>query len=308
MKRAAVIAVALAVLLCGCATVPQTSALLRQAEAGTAAPLRIAGVPFFPQDPYQCGPAALATVLRYTGVDVVPDALVPLVYVPARKGSFQPELMAAARSFDRLVYTLQPALADVLTEVKAGHPVLVLQNLGLAWYPRWHFAVVKGYDLTAGNIMLNSGDREDYVVSLAVFERTWARGSHWALVIPPPGEVPATATLPDYFTAALTLEETAGAAAALQAYSAGLQRWPAASELLMARGNLHYALGDKDAASRDFLHVTTLQPDYAPAHNNLAQVYLELGQREAALQHARRAVELGGEFSATYRATLQQLQ
>src|SRR2546422_3737218 len=35
-------------------------------------------------------------------------------------------------------------LSDLLAEVAAGHPVLVFQNLGLHWIPRWHFAVAVG--------------------------------------------------------------------------------------------------------------------------------------------------------------------
>ncbi|MET0987939.1 MAG: hypothetical protein ABW034_21275, partial [Steroidobacteraceae bacterium] len=59
-------------------------------------------VPFFPQAEYQCGPAALATVLEAAGVATTPDALVPIVYLPARKGTLQTELVAATRRFDRI--------------------------------------------------------------------------------------------------------------------------------------------------------------------------------------------------------------
>ena len=33
------------------------------------------GAPFYPQTEYHCGPAALATVLRFRGADVTPEAL-----------------------------------------------------------------------------------------------------------------------------------------------------------------------------------------------------------------------------------------
>ncbi len=66
----------------------------------------------------------------------------PLVYVPARKGSFQIEMVAVTRSAGRLACQISPSLDTLLLENNAGHPVLVLQNLGMSWYQKWHFAVV----------------------------------------------------------------------------------------------------------------------------------------------------------------------
>ena len=91
------------VLLGGCAQlVPQTVALRTGWPAGVPQSVELAGVPFFPQDDYQCGPAALATVLAHSGVRVTPEALVPQVYLPARHGSLQVEMLAAARRHDRV--------------------------------------------------------------------------------------------------------------------------------------------------------------------------------------------------------------
>ena len=42
--------------------------------------LELRDTPFFPQEEYQCGPAALATVLAASGVAVSPDDLTGKVY------------------------------------------------------------------------------------------------------------------------------------------------------------------------------------------------------------------------------------
>ena len=117
----------------------------------------IARVPFFPQQQYQCGPAALAMAISATGAEVTPEELVPQVYLPQRKGSLQAEMLAATRRNGLLAYRLTPELSDLLTEVAAETPVIVLQNLGLSWYPVWHYAVVVGYDLDQQQIILRSG-------------------------------------------------------------------------------------------------------------------------------------------------------
>ena len=87
--------------------------------------------PFFPQEEYQCGPAALATALVSAGAQTTPEALVPQVYVPERKGSFQVEMLAAARRHGMVSYALAPKFEDLLREIAAGTPVIVLQNLGI---------------------------------------------------------------------------------------------------------------------------------------------------------------------------------
>lgn len=297
----------LAVLLGACATPPQTASL-RQTQGLPEPVALIADLPFFPQDDYQCGPAALATMLQHAGIERSPEALVPLVYVPGRKGSFQIELTATARQAGLLAYTLDPTLETVLHEVQAGHPVLVLQNLGLSWLPRWHFAVIKGYDLTRGELVLNSGRTEHYRLSLATFERTWARAGHWAQVMLPPTQLPRTAAPQTLFSALAALQAVGRNEAAAEGFEAALQRWPDNGQLLLGAGNLFHSMGQQSRALQAFRLATRVEPASAPAHNNLAQLLLDSGQPAAALPHAERAVALGGEFASIYRATLEDVQ
>lgn len=301
-------ALGLLLLLGACASAPQSASILSTPPLELPAQLRLADIPFFPQEEYQCGPAALATVLVANNVETTAEELIPLVYVPGRQGSFQVELVAAARRFHRLAYVLEPRLEDLLREVEAGHPVLVMQNLGVNWYPQWHFAVAKGFDLQRGEILLNSDVREDYSVSMRTFERTWARADHWAVVVTTPGDLPATANAADYFPAVVALENTSSADVAAPAYEAGLVRWPGDRNLLMAYGNLLYGSGDIAAAAKQFRTAALEHPDFAPAHNNLANTLHELGENEQALIHAQQAIALGGEFQQAYEATLETIR
>jgi len=298
----------MALLLGACISAPQSAAMRQQVPPGLHAPVLLAGVPFFPQADFQCGPAALATILANSHVAVTPEQLVPLVYVPGRKGSFQIEMQAAARSHGRLAYRLQPELAALFNEVRSGNPVLVLQNLGLAWYPRWHFAVVKGFDTGRGKILLNSGTRENYEMTIATFERTWARAQYWGMLALVPGELPATAEPAAYFSALAALEETQPGALPDAAYLKGLQEWPQDRNLLMGYGNRLYQQGNTAAAADQYRKVKALDPAYAPAWNNLAQIYFEQGDSRQALVHVREAIALGGPLAATYRATLSKIE
>ncbi len=284
----------LSFLLIACADTPQSDRLLQRAETGPRAPVELSWVPFFPQEQYLCGPAALATLLQASGVNVLPEALVADVYVPGRHGSFTVEMQAAARRHGRLAYRLPQTLDAVLEQIDDGRPVLVFQNLGLNWYQQWHYAVAVGYDLGRGRLLLRSGRIARYAVRLRVFERTWARARHWALVVLTPGELPAGADEAAYFQAVTDFERGAAPDAVETAYRAGLERWPDSRWLGFGLSNLRYRQGDRQGARDLLLQLTQAHPDFAAAHNNLAQVLAETGEYERALWHARRAVALGG--------------
>lgn len=264
----------------------------------------IAAVPFHPQQQYQCGPAALAMALNFSGVAVLPDELVPRVYVPAREGSFQVEMLAASRAYQRLSLPIQPDLESLLTWVAAGHPVLVLQNLGLSWYEKWHYAVVIGYDLESGKITLHSGETDFYTVSLKVFERTWRRGEYWGMVTLKPGQLPVAQDAATYFQALAAFERAAGAQQTEKAWLAGVDRWPDSLPLLMGYGNFLYNRQYYPAAADQYRRVTQLNPDYAPAFNNLAAALVKTGARELAITAATRAVEIDPDNAARYEQTL----
>ncbi|HET9024208.1 MAG TPA: PA2778 family cysteine peptidase, partial [Burkholderiaceae bacterium] len=202
-----------------------TAALPAQSATMHAQRAELTQVPFFPQQEYQCGPAALAMALAADGAAVTADALVPQVYLPAREGSLQAEMLATARRHGRLAVVLPPRLDAVLAEVSAGRPVVVLQNLSLPIAPRWHYAVVVGFDLAQGNLVLRSGSTFRQVLPLAVFERTWARSGHWAMVAGAPGALPASPDDASLLAASAALERVDPRAAA-SAYVALAARDP----------------------------------------------------------------------------------
>lgn len=254
--------------------------------------VELTNTPFFPQSDYQCGPAALATVLVASGVPTTPEALVPKVYLPGRKGSLQLELVAAARQFDRLAYVLEPDFAHLVAEVAAGRPVLVLQNLGVASYPIWHFAVVVGYDREAERLVLRSGRKERLTMSVRRFLGTWVRAERWALVLLEPGQSPVRPEPVRYLTASAALEETGRLDAAAAAYTKGRELWPASPLPVLGLANIALARGNAGAAVQGYDEALLKDPANVVARNNLAEALGELGCVAAARQEAHRALAL----------------
>jgi predicted double-glycine peptidase len=288
-----------AALIAGCAT-PQVAQMQSVWPADVPARAYIDNVPFVPQEDYQCGPAALSMVAQTAGVQQNIEKWVEQVYLPARQGALQSEMLVASRRNGLPAYQLQPQLDALLREVAAGNPVLVLQNLSFSFAPVWHYAVVIGFDSVANTITLHSGRTERLHMSLYTFERTWARGNFWAMVALSPQRVPATAVADTYVASVVALERTRPDAAQT-AYTSALQAWPQHRLALLGAGNTAYTLGQLNVAANAYRRATQVHPDYADAWNNLAQVLLEQRQHVQALEAAQHAVTLGGARVDRYR-------
>jgi tetratricopeptide (TPR) repeat protein len=294
-------------MLVACATPPQTRELLADTSPDLPPAVELTATPFYPQQQYQCGPAALATVLGAHAVSVTPDELVDAVYVPALQGSLPEEITATARRYRMLAYPLPASLEALLNEVAHGNPVLVMQNLGTRWFQNWHFAVVIGFDLDRREIILRSGTTRRWRTTLATFERTWSRSGYWALVILPAGAIPASARLTPYLQAARDLEASGQPAAALAAWQAATQHWPDEPHAWMTYGNSLYATGEIVAAENAFRQVNKLSPDNPRGWNNLAYALLQTGCPQQAQRAAACAVRLG-EDDSNYRDTLAEIK
>ncbi len=262
----------------------------------------IADVPFHPQTEKACGPASLAMVLTWSGTKVGPDAVSIQVYTPGREGSLASDMLGGARRNNRLAVPVRH-LAALLEELAAGHPVLVMQNLGLDIHPVWHFAVAIGYDLPARQLVLHSGTESNLRMSLDTFEHSWERAGRWATVVLSPDTLPATAGPLAVAEAAAALERIGRFDAAAQAYQAVLARWPDDLPAALGLGNARYAAGDRQAAAEAFRTAADTHPQAAAAWNNLAHVLLELGRRPEARAAAERAAALAP-ADATILATL----
>ncbi len=255
-------------LLSGCQSFPPPES----AQADTEQELV---VPFVPQEKYQCGPAALAMMLQWAGKPVTVDSLVDEVWLPEREGSLGIELRAAARSRGLMAYPVENSQA-LFTELQAGRPVLVLQNLALRRWPQWHFAVVTGYRDQGNTMVLHSGPDAGKTTHWNRFIRTWARADQWGFTLVEPGQLPASAEPDTLFRAISALPD--GDAF----WPAAVAAFPDSGKLWFGHGNSLWKRGQQHKALDAFRTATEKAPDFAAAWNNRAYAEQALGNKKSA--------------------------
>lgn len=297
-----VTALLLTLLTTACVTGPGQHELI-----GAASIAELDAVPFFPQDDYQCGPAALATVLMHDGVAVTADELVASIYIPDRLGSLQAELLAATRSHGRVPYRLDGSALALLEELRSGRPVLLLQNLGFERWPVWHYAVLVGFDAEADTVLLRSGDVRRHEVALGTFLASWKLAGNWAMVAVPASEPPVTADALSWLRAVAPFESTGNLTTASAGYAAGAQRWPDDPLVWTAWGNARYLQRDFTGAGQAYGKALALAPEHWPARNNLVQVLLEQGCPGLAGPWVEAAGDPPLAFADTWKRTLEDL-
>jgi hypothetical protein len=305
---------ALAFVICGLALMLSacTASGVREVKQNSQLPrqVELTETPFYPQELYQCGPAALATALNTIDIKISPEQLTPEVYIPSRQGSLQIEMLAAARRHGALAIQIPPNLQALLGEIAAGNVVVVMQNLGLSWAPSWHYAVVVGYDLDKELMWLRSGTFERFEMTLSTFQRTWARSQQWAFVTLKPGDLPVSAQPEQVIRALIAFEKTAPALQAQAGYESAVRRWPDNLVLVMGLGNSAYAAKDLATSAKAFRQAIDAHPHSAAAHNNLAHVLLAQGDPSKAQAYAEEAMRLAADdekLQAQIRQTLNEI-
>ena len=255
--------------LVGCVTpAKQTEALLKERQNLPSVAL-VEHVPFVNQTAGYCGPATLTMALQWAGKPAEQKDIAKQVYTPGAQGSLQTDLISASRRQGMMAIPIQ-GLSPLLTEISAGHPVIVFENLALPWFPQWHYAIVFGYDLNQQTVTMHSGPEQNKHWDMSKFERSWMLGDYWGLVVLPPGQLSATGSELSHVTAAAALEQIGKTEEARISYLSILKKWPHSLAALIGLGNISFAKGDYAASVEYLRQATKAHPESAEAKHNQA--------------------------------------
>lgn len=258
---------ALALLTSACASSTiQTDQLFRERPA---LPERsvISDVPFIEQSAGHCGPATLTMLLQKLGKKTDVNEIAPQVYTPGMKGSFQADMISAGRRQGFLAIPIT-GMNSLLTEIHAGNPVIVFENLAFSWLPQWHYALVYGYDLSKPEVYLHSGPEKDKIWDMRKLERSWKLADYWGLILIPPGQLSASANELAHVTAAAALEDLKMVKEAERSYQAILKKWPQSLGALIGLGNIEARKRNYEASLVYFQQAKDLHPQSEAAQKN----------------------------------------
>ncbi len=230
---------------------------------------KIETVAFINQSVGHCGPATLTMAMQWAGVNVAIEDIATQVYTPGFKGSLQSDMISAARRNGLLAIPINN-LEALLTEVAAGHPVIIFENLALSWLPQWHYALVLGYDLQKQTVTMHSGPTPYFTWDMSTFERSWMLGDYWGLVVLPAGTLAASAGELAHVTAAVGLENIKKNIEAENSYRKILQKWPDSLVGLIGLANLVYQNGARSEAIHLLQQAIRHHPNSVAAKHNLA--------------------------------------
>lgn len=259
-----------ALLIASCATpARQTELLLGNPPSHLPLSHEIPDVAFVDQSSGYCGPATLTMAMQFAKQSVTVDEVATLVYTPGMKGSLQTDLISASRRQGLMAVQIN-SLQALLSEIAAGHPVIIFENLALSWAPNWHYAFVFGYDLNSKEMIMHSGHDAFYRWDMKKFERSWMLGDYWGLVVMPAGDIAISAGEIANLTSAVGLEQTKKTVEAEKSYRAILKKWPSSLVALIGLANITHSDGRRNEAISLLRLALKHHPDSKAAQNNLA--------------------------------------
>lgn len=289
-----ILILALAVFISGCAssTKQVDSFLAEQTSLPDA--VEISNVPFINQEVGHCGPATLTMAMMAVGKEVELATITSQVYTPNMKGTLQTDMMSATRRQGMLAIPIEN-LNSLLTEVAAGNPVIIFENLAFAWMPQWHYALVYGYDLKREVVIMHSGSEQSKHWDLRKFERSWKLGDYWGIVVLPPNQLSVTGSELSHLTAAAALEKLELKEEAFTAYNKILSRWTESLGALIGLGNYYFAKSNYKESAKKLSLAVRHHPLSAIAWHNLAIAQKLSKQSKLAKASALKAIELATE-------------
>ncbi len=138
-------------------------------------------VPFYPQNEYQCGPATLASVMNYHGIDITPEQIVKDIFSKTARGTLTFDMVNFVKNRGLKVDYYSSSLDDLKANINTGNPLIVLVDYGFLSYQQNHFMVVIGYN--DYGVIVNSDSFQGQFITNENFVKVWKKTNFWTLLI-----------------------------------------------------------------------------------------------------------------------------
>ncbi|MGE5445935.1 MAG: C39 family peptidase [Ignavibacteriales bacterium] len=143
----------------------------------------IKNVPFVKQKGFFCGPAAMASVMRFYGRNISQEEIAKVVYTPKLKGALISDMENYAREMGYKAETKNGDLNMLMSLIDEGTPAITLVDVGKWIISRPHYYVVYGYDKSRNVFFLHTGSARDQEISFSRLEKEWEKMDRLVLII-----------------------------------------------------------------------------------------------------------------------------
>lgn len=146
---------------------------------------KIAGVPRIKQLTNYCGPATLAAVMQYYGIETSQEVVGKAVYNALSGATSGADMLYYARQQGMAAYSWNTNIDDLKLKLSAGMPVIALQQNSRE-DTSGHFRVITGYNDKLDKFYVMD-PYYDNIKELTYKEadRLWRRMGFWALIVMP---------------------------------------------------------------------------------------------------------------------------
>jgi ABC-type bacteriocin/lantibiotic exporter with double-glycine peptidase domain len=158
-----------------------TSCITAKEIPGSSHTRKIANIPFYSQESYQCGPASLAGVLNYWGIRITPDQVARNIFSASARGTLTIDMVLFAQQKGLSAEQYRGSIENLKQNIDSGYPVVVLVDYGGVLYQMNHFMVVIGYN--EYGILANSGKDNEKFIPEDDFMKSWKKTNYWTLLI-----------------------------------------------------------------------------------------------------------------------------
>lgn len=172
---------------------------------------------FYRGQDYQSGPQVLASLLSQRGIVITPGLLEKPLRLPGAEAQLQQNMQNLAREYGMVVYPLDSQLSALLTQVAAGHPVMVRFTEGSSFWSEPRYAILTGYDRQKQTVLLRAGMNRRELMGFDGFEAAFKAAGGWAVLIQKPEQIPANVDQQRWLNAASDLARAGQESAAARA-------------------------------------------------------------------------------------------
>lgn len=247
------------------------------------------------QKAYQCGPAALESIFRYWERPADASKIGRGLLGRGERGILNFALAQYAKTAGFWVEIREGNLDQIRGWVREGIPPIVQLRVGPWGIPVFHFAAVRGYNDAESLLYLNAGWPETRAIRYAPFEKRWAAGGRWMLLICPPERVRWELSPLQAADLGLLLERSGKWSLAKERYEQALRAMPESEPIRFNLANVYLQLGRREEAKGLYRELIAQNPASVPYNNNLAWACLEEGRYGESVRIGEEALRKGAD-------------